>query len=245
MQKEDSRANRSRDADSLRAAFGREGCPVCIVVLESMQQSMDSWQYEGFSDVEHRHELIRSLGFCPLHTWQLAQFNTAFQLALVYSGVLTDVLATVKQDAARQSGPERPSRWSKWWKRWSRRPATTYAQLAFDRCPFCRSRASIEQRLISTLVEQLRSEEIRTLLSQSTGLCLLHFTQARQQAEEHDPAQLRSLLECQQVCMQRTLEEVQELIRKHDYRFGDEARGQEMTAWRRAAELCAGNPGVR
>jgi len=57
--------------------------------------------------------------------------------------------------------------------------------------------------------------------------------------------QLRSLLECQQVCMQRTLEEVQELIRKHDYRFGDEARGQEMTAWRRAAELCAGNPGVR
>ena len=57
--------------------------------------------------------------------------------------------------------------------------------------------------------------------------------------------QLRSLLECQQVCMQRTLEEVQELIRKHNYRFGDEARGQEMTAWRRAAELCAGNPGVR
>ena len=41
------------------------------------------------------------------------------------------------------------------------------------------------------------------------------------------------------------LEVIQELIRKHDYRFGDETRGNEMTAWRRGAEVCAGNPGVR
>src|SRR5206468_10822403 len=52
--------NRSRDADSLRVAFGREGCPVCIVVLDYLGRSMDSWEYEGFSDVEHRHELIQS-----------------------------------------------------------------------------------------------------------------------------------------------------------------------------------------
>jgi Family of unknown function (DUF6062) len=245
MRKEDVEVHRSRDADSLRAAFGREGCPVCIVVLEAMQRSMDSWQYEGFTDVEQRHELIRSRGFCSLHTWQLTQLNTAFQLALVYSGVLPDVLAPLKQDAARQSKPERPSRWSRWWKRWSHRPATTYAEPAFDHCPFCRSRASVEGRLISTLLEQLLSEEVQTLLSQSTGLCLLHFTQARKLAEEGDPVQLRSLLECQRVCMQRILGEVQELLRKHDYRFGDEIRGDEMTAWRRAAQLCAGNPGIR
>jgi hypothetical protein len=245
MPKEDIAANRSRDADSLRGAFGREGCPVCIVVLESIQLAMDGWQYEGFTDVEQRHELIRSRGFCPLHTWQLAQHNTAFQLALVYSGVLPDVLTRLKQDVARHSAPERLSIWGRWWKRWTRRPATTYAQPVFERCPFCRSRASVEQRLISTLLELLLAEEIRRLLSQSTGLCLLHFTQAHAQAEERDPVQLRSLLECQQICMQRLLEEVEELIRKHDYRFGDEIRGDEMTAWRRAAQLCAGNPGVR
>jgi hypothetical protein len=244
MQKNDGGANRSRDADSLRAAFGREGCPICIVVLASMQQSMDAWQYEGFTDVEQRLELVRSRGFCPLHTWQLAELNTAFQLALVYSGVLSDVIASLKQEAARQSVSERPSRWSTWWKRWTRQSATTYAEPAFDHCPFCRSRASVEQRLISTLLDLLLSEEIQRLMSQSTGLCLLHFTQAHTQAEERDPVQLRSLLECHHVCMQRILGEVQELIRKHDYRFGDEIRGEEMTAWRRAAQLCAGNPGI-
>lgn len=245
MHKEEVGMNRSRDAYALRAAFGREGCPVCLVVLEYMQQSMDSWQYEGFTDVEHRHEVIRSRGFCPLHTWQLAQLNTAFQLAIVYSGVLPDVLATLKQDAAHQNEQERPSGWSRWWKKWKRQPATTCVQPDFDHCPFCLIRASIEQRLISTLLEQLQSEEIRTLVSQSTGLCLLHFTQAHHLAEERDPVQLRSLFECQQVCLQRVLEEIQELVRKHDYRFRDEARGNEMTSWRRAAELCAGNPGVR
>src|SRR6266700_379510 len=105
--------------------------------------------------------------------------------------------------------------------------------------------SDVEQRLISTLVQQLHAEEIRTLLSQSTGLCLLHFAQARQQAEAHDPLVLRHLLACELTCTQRVLGEVRELVRKQDYRFSDEPRGDEMTSWRRAAQLCAGNPGVR
>ncbi len=74
---------------------------------------------------------------------------------------------------------------------------------------------------------------------------MLHFAQACKQAEVNDPVGLRNLLECQRSCVQRVLEEVQELLRKHDYRFSDEPRGDEMTSWRRAAELCVGNPGVR
>ncbi len=73
----------------------------------------------------------------------------------------------------------------------------------------------------------------------------MHFTQAHRKAEVDDPQLLRSLLECQRTCVQRVLEEVRESIRKHDYRFADEPRGDEMTAWRRAAKLCAGGPGVR
>ncbi len=106
-------------------------------------------------------------------------------------------------------------------------------------------RAAAEERFTGTLLEQLSSQEMRTLLCQSTGLCLQHFAQARQQAESNDPAILHPLLECQRTCVQRVLEEVRESIRKHDYRYIDEPRGSEMTSWRRAAQLCAGNPGVR
>jgi hypothetical protein len=247
MQEETIEGQRSRDTDALRAAFGREGCPVCTVVLEYLERLIDTWEYEGFSDVEHRHELIRSRGFCPLHTWQLAQRSNAFRLGLIYNEILTDVVHELHQDYSRLATSavtvsKHESVFNGWWRRWRHQPAEypTRAQ-----CPLCRSRTNFEQRLTSTLVQQLRSEEIRTLLSQSTGLCLLHFAQARQQSEAEEPTVLRHVLACQLTCTQRVLGEVRELVRKHDYRFSDEPRGNEMTSWRRGAELCAGNPGVR
>ncbi len=246
MQKGFKAGSRSRDADSLRTAMGREGCPVCTVVLESIERYMDTWQYEGFTDVEQRHQLIVSRGFCPLHTWQLAQRHNALQLALVYREVLTDLLADLEADqkklrTARDRKSERDSPWSNW----RRRGSTAKTLPAGQTCPLCRVRADAEQRLLETLLEQLQVEEVRALLSQSTGLCLLHFNQARSLAESRKPELLPYLLDCQRSCMQRVLGEVQELIRKHDYRFAKELQGNEMTSWRRAAELCAGNPGVR
>jgi hypothetical protein len=252
MRKEDVTVHPSRDADSLRAAFKCEGCPICTVVLEYMNLAMDTWNYEGFTDVEHRHALIRSRGFCPLHTWQLAQRNNAFQLALIYREVLTDLLAHLEHTDEGQQAPVscRPAHepgWKTWLKRWFQ-PTTAPSgdsTYLYAHCPLCRTRANIEQRVIETLVEQLQFEEIRTLLCQSTGLCRQHFIQASHVATERSSQHQHTLTACQQGCLQRTLEEVQELIRKHDYHTALEARGEEMTAWRRAAELCVGNPGVR
>src|SRR5947209_4552814 len=104
MERKETQPDRSRDTDALRAACGREGCPICAVILDQMQGVMDSWQYEDFTDVEHRHEVIRTRGFCPLHTWQLAQLHTPFQLAVIYREVLTDVLAALERDQENMQG---------------------------------------------------------------------------------------------------------------------------------------------
>lgn len=246
MQEETNVANRSSEADPLRAAFGREGCPVCTLALEAVQRSMESWQYEGFTDVENRYKLMRSKGFCPLHTWQLAQHSSGFQLALVYSGVLPDILDAIKlelEDATPQKGSQDRPGWLRWMP--GQHQATpAYAEPAYELCPLCAVQQKAEQGIIMELLKALRAEEGQSLMRRSTGLCLLHFTQAHLEAEKSDAELLRLLLECQQVCVQRVLDEVQELIRKHDYRFSEEPRGNEMTSWRRAAELCAGNPGA-
>src|SRR5579872_3552892 len=102
MQKEQPAPDTSHEAAALRAACEREGCPVCTVVLENMERAMDSWSYEGFTDAEHREELIRTRGFCPLHTWQLAQRNNTFQLAVVYREVLTDMATELDRGAGEQ-----------------------------------------------------------------------------------------------------------------------------------------------
>lgn len=252
MQEESIEVQRSRDADALRAACGREGCPVCTVVLEYLERSIDNWEYEGFSDAQHRHELIRTRGFCPLHTWQLARRSNAFRLGLIYTEILADVEQKLDQDYSRLAATEsavakREPALKRWWRSLVPRSVETLTNVnpGYEHCPFCHTRSNVEQRLISTLVQQLRAEEMRLLLSQSTGLCLVHLTQARLQAEVEDPTVLPHLLACQLTCTRRVLEEVRELVRKHDYRFSDEPQGPEMTSWRRGAELCAGNPGVR
>lgn len=239
MQEETSDIQRSRDAEALRAAYGLEGCPVCLVILEYMERAMDGWEFEGFTDVEHRHQLIRSRGFCPLHTWQLAQRHNAFQLGVIYNEVLTDVLQEL--DANDESTSKRGTFWNRGWRKRSHQDDV---RPAFEDCPFCQSRDAAQERLISTLVQLLNAEEERNLLSQSTGLCLTHFAQAHHFAGEQHPATLPYLIACQRTCIQRVLDEVRELTRKHDYRFSNEPQGDEMLSWRRAAELCAGNPGV-
>lgn len=243
MKENEDQSTRSRDIDALRAAFFREGCAVCAVILENMQLIMDSWQYEGFTNVDHRHDLIRTRGFCAMHTWQLAQLPTSFQLGVVYREVLTEVVGVLEreQQAAESSkkrtfmGRLKPQHASN----------SDGVRPRFEQCYFCQARERIEARLIDTFVGLLHTSEDRDRMSQSTGLCLLHFTQARAWAEEHDAEGARYLLDCQYVCLKRVLGEVEELVRKHDYRFKNEPRGDEMTSWRRAAEVCAGLPGVR
>lgn len=233
----------SRDADALRAAFGREGCPMCTVTLESMDRVMDGWNYEGFTDVEHRFELIRSRGFCPLHTWQLAKRNNAFQLAVIYREILTDILP--KLGNGEPARKERQSWGVQLAKRFGKSPSPIEIVPNYDLCPLCLRRADIEERLTTTLLNMIASEETRTQLSQSTGLCLPHFEYVYSRAQAADPQRASDALACQRVCMQRVLDDVGELARKHDYRFLDEQRGDEMTSWRRAAALFTGNAGVR
>ena len=206
----------------------------------------------GLAMLRHRYELIDSRGFCPLHTWQLAQRSNAFRLGLIYNEILTDVEQKLEKDYQRivadnDSVTKREPVLKRWQRKWFHRgdEAPKKVNTRFDHCPFCRSRSNVEQRVVSTLVQQLRSEEMRQLLSQSTGLCLVHLEQARHQAEIAEPTVSRHILACQLICTRRVLEELRELVRKHDYRFSDEPRGNEMTSWRRGAELCAGNSGIR
>ena len=126
MQEEPIKVQRSRDSESLRAACGHEGCPVCTVRTQHLERSIDNWEYDGFSDVAHRYELIHSRGFCPLHTWQLAQRNNAFRLGLIYNEILTDVEQKLENDyrrlvAADDSAPKHEPVLKRWQRKWFHR----------------------------------------------------------------------------------------------------------------------------
>jgi hypothetical protein len=211
---------------------------------------MNTWSHEGFTDVEHRQEVMRARGFCPLHTWQLAQRNNAFQLGVVYENILSSLMEDLDAYEQGQTPPQKMQRnWLTEIKHLFPSGSSSLLQdptRSYGQCVFCKIQSSIEQRLIERLVRLLQIEEaMPALLSQSTGLCRVHFTRTLQYAETHASAQCSTLIACQRTCVERVLSEIRELVRKHDYRFSQEMQGEEMTSWRRAAALCAGNSGVR
>jgi hypothetical protein len=240
--------DRSSEAEALQAACRNEGCPVCTVVLAGVARAMDTWSYEGFTNVGHRQEVMRARGFCPLHTWQLAQRNNAFQLGVVYENILSALLEELEDEEKRAAAKKAGRNWPREIKQLLQpgSPPEQDSPHLYEQCTFCKLQASTEKRLIERLVGLLQSEEaMSVLLSQSTGLCRVHFAQAERYVENHAPEQRHTLISCQRTCVQRALGGVRELVRKHDYRFSQEEHGEEMTSWRRAAFLCVGNPGIR
>jgi hypothetical protein len=214
-----------------------------------MERVMDLWQYEGASDAENRQTLIRSRGFCPRHTWQLTRLThlpTIFPLALVYRDTLPEILDDVKRNLEQikaRNQPEHKRFWNKLWRKWRRQPLLSNSEPLFLQCRLCERQAEIEQQLISELLTLVSREDLQTQISRATGFCLAHVTQALRSA--NSDTQRIALLEHQYACLQRNFGEIEELVRKHDYRFLHEPRGEEMTAWRRAVELFVGNAGVR
>ena len=249
MEDDQQKMRRSRDGDALFQACEREGCPLCLVTLERMERVMDFWQYEWVSEMENRQVLIQSKGFCSRHTWQLTQLTSVpapFALAMVYRSVLPDLLEDVERGLAQTQasrGSARGHFWRKLWRRKRGQSAPVGKEAFFHACPFCQRQAEIEHALVQELLVMLAFEEFQARLRIATGFCLPHFTRLVHEAKQNE--QRAVLLQSQRACLQHTMDELEELVRKHDYRFLQEPRGEEMTSWRRAAELLVGNRGVR
>jgi hypothetical protein len=233
-------------------AFAQPGCAVCRLALSASERYLDTWAYETFTDGGNRDALVRQGGFCTLHTWALAQRGAAFALAVAYRSILGDRLVAL---AARGRGSEghRAARTS-WWHRLvghqsHRRQDVTHADARaagrWRTCLACRARDDTTQRDSAAFVHSATDATFLDAFSHSSGLCLIHWSTVCAACETQLPAPVvRALAERQQACWAHAVGELDEMIRKHDYRFRDEPSGEEMRSWQLAAELVAGRRGV-
>ena len=204
-------------------ACSQEGCILCRLAGKSMHRYLETWKDELFTDVTIREELRHSKGFCHRHTWQLVDMGAVISLAQAYRDVLSDAMEQLEHD-----NDTRKRHWFE-------------AKAEPTLCPACQQQAKIEARLVSSLREALAEPTFYAQFSASSGLCLSHF----QLVSELKPLGLPTtwlplLRQAQLLCLQRLDAQLAELIRKHDYRFKDEAQGHEMLSWKNAAALVAG-----
>lgn len=224
--------HKTREFQVLLYACTQEGCPVCRLIQESTQRYLEAWRYELFTDTGVREELRHSQGFCHTHTWQLAKMGANLQLAQAYRDIISDMVEHLQNGGG--TPPPTPS---------SGGLLRRLFEVRSDQstCPACRREATAAAHIINTLRKALLDEEFYAQFAASHGLCLHHFRLACELKMSDTPGEWLPLLRKAQIaCLQRLDAQLQELIRKHDYRFRDEERGPEMLSWKRAAALVAG-----
>jgi len=195
----------------LQEALGQPGCPICRLVARDLRRYLETL-LDTVNDVGMRHELRATGGFCREHTWQAVVLGRHLSVAILWHDLLSTVLEAGEQGL---SGGRRACRG----------------------CVACRKAAAASTLYAEVLGRHLEHGELVEEYGQSAGLCLPHLRVALAGA---GMAARKRLVSNEAGKLERLQAELQEIIRKHDYRHAAEPWGAEKDAWARAAAKLAG-----
>jgi hypothetical protein len=222
---------RDSTAYEVREALGEAGCAVCRLSLRSVSRLIGSIAYEQVNDIALRQQLRQAGGFCNPHAFQwLAEARSVLGTALIYRDVLQAGLNAI--DGA---GPANGQR------------ARLLRGLLGSRqpdaeCPACQAQAEAEARYLEALLAVLAGDsEALAVFDASDGACRRHTLAAvrsGREGAEHVVRRTRQVVE-------GMLGDLEEVIRKEDYRFRHEARTEaERDVPARAIAWAAGADGL-
>jgi len=217
----------------VREALKQGGCPICRIVTQSARRYLDGFLYEQVNDPEVRAELVKSRGFCTHHAWMLIQFHDTLGVAIVYRHLVQELARdyhAIAQDAVVHKTARRGAGFG----------ARVRADLRPSRpCPACQIVHRAEEYALTALLQRLEDGEVEAALRGESFFCLPHFVKAAELAQ--DGQQVRRLAGMQEAMLETMRGHLDELIRKHDYRFRDEGvTSDESVAWMRAIEALVG-----
>jgi hypothetical protein len=217
---------RDATAFEMREALQEPGCPVCTLTLRSVARLIQSIAYEQVNDIALRKELRRARGFCNRHAYQwLREARSVLGTALIYRDVLHAALRELTPASPRGGllrsflGPAR--------------------RRHHRQCPACQAQLDSEARYIAALLAVADADG--AALRVSNGLCRRHALAVLSAGGDGADA----VVEKTRRAVEALVAELDEVIRKEDYRFRDEPRTDaERTAPARAIAWAAGAEGL-
>lgn len=214
----------------LREALRAGGCVLCRLSHRAGYRYLDSFSYESVNDPGLREWLIASHGLCHQHAWALAGMHgSSLGVAIVYKDVL-GALEQAVRSSSKASGLRSLFRGSE---EGASLPSPSQP------CPACAAEAEATQRYLAVLLDKLDRSEVAQAFEAGGGLCYGHLRQAFEAAT---PQQWQRLRDRQLTVYEGLRAELQEFIRKNDYRFRDEGFGAEGDSWQRVVAAVVGLP---
>ena len=204
------------------------GCALCRLGRRAGDSYLHALIYEGVTDPGLREKLRDARGPCFRHAWRLAnQRGAVLGTAILYR----DFVNTLTKGL--EVGEDAPKRL------FGRGQPDVDANLAPSAdCPACLLETDAARRTAKILLKHLDDPDIERVYIAAGGLCLPHFRLTLSLA---GGAASRKLAGWQAIAWRRLRDELDELIRKHDYRFARErVTDEEADSWQRGLPRSSG-----
>lgn len=214
----------------LLEALQAEGCAICRLARKASDSYVRALIYEGVTDVKLRETLRNARGLCHRHGWRMAgRRGSVLGTAIIYRDVVNTLVKTLEGRSG--AGPRLFGRGQ---------PELSRALGGSEQCPACALEHDAEARAARILLNHVGDAAVAEAYRESGGLCLPHFQLVLDQGSH---AAGNTLAEWQAEGWSRLRDHLDELIRKHDYRFRSEiVTDKEAEAWQRAVAAVTGEP---
>jgi len=243
-----------RTRDDLLTAMSQAACALCVLLERAERKAVDMFLYDQVNDISRRDALRASRGLCLPHSSMLAEGRSALGVAILSRDILRTMTAELEAGTSHRehrahreetTAPTQSSGNS------VASVARKYLSGVFGQigsqlatriepqagCPMCAERPRIEAPLIMGLLHNLHDAAFAAAFDASAGLCRVHLASTLRAA---DTPAARALAARQAAIWRRLEADLDEFIRKHDYRFQGEAFDVERDVWRRALQTTSG-----
>lgn len=224
-------------------ACRQSGCPVCRVEERGVERYLENQFYENVNSPRWRDRLRGSLGFCREHAWLAVdrRLGDALGFSILYRDVINTVLKKLEEEgtSARSSG-----HWTSRLRQVPEGARTLVVRILtaltpLKTCPVCEHRDELRDSILSALVKALEKPDVTTALQTSDGLCFPHLRAALERIRDASSCEL--LLSMHREKLEELRAELDEFIRKSDYREIEAGFGSEGDAWLRAVARVGGS----
>jgi hypothetical protein len=239
-----SQAMKSAGYYDLRQALTEPGCALCRLLARVADNYIDGVLWELVNDPDIRRELNQARGYCQRHAWLLVRHGASLGAAILMQDVIETLLGVIEAGSFEPQAATFSLR-----QVWRSNGNSTEASAATANlvadlspqvpCPVCAAVQKSENYYLDALVKHFRGpDSLDSVYRASAGFCLPHFRLALSRISNE--ATFAALVEAQKAVWQRLKAELDEFIRKNDYRFMEEGFGSEGNSWLRAIETISG-----
>ncbi|MFA3783437.1 DUF6062 family protein [Melioribacteraceae bacterium 4301-Me] len=191
--------------------FEEDGCPICNGNKKEAYNYLDNLLYENVNDNKIRNQLRSSLGFCKEHSQLLIQINDSLGTAIIYNDLLSYFGKKLTADHFK-----------------------TFKKK--EKCHVCKIVEEETLNNLHLLISYSDDSEFKNAFEKSSGLCAEHLISLLFLCKNKDSMEYFIRFHKEKIEMMR--KNLEELIRKNDYRFRKEKiTGEEGKSWIKAVNF--------